>query len=368
MTRTRGAAERAAPGVSVLPPLYARWIDELLGAPIEPETHATCADCAMCAPAGTPPDPDARYFNPRVKCCTFLPALPNFLVGRILRDREPGRARGRASVEARIAAGIAVTPLGLGRPPSGNVPDRAFGRDEAFLCPHFVPDGGGTCGIWPHREAVCATFFCKFVRGAVGAEFWSALHRLLEAIEHALAWHCVEALDVGTAAVARLLDGSTDAPEDRRPVWGRWAGREAAFYEAAAEIGERLSWRDVLERGGPEVRLRARLVRDAYARVQAPAIPAGPLRLTSFVVTLGPTDVRLATYSSTDPLSIPRDLFDVLPRFDGSTAAQAIATLEAEQGLEIEPGVVGRLVDFGVLVPAPASPDDAPAAPPANPD
>jgi hypothetical protein len=370
MRRRPGAARPAAPGVSVLPPLYARWIDDLLGAPIEPETNATCSDCAMCAAAGAPPDPGGLYFKPTVKCCSFWPILPNFLVGRILRDAAPERARGRASVEARIAAGIAVTPLGLGRTAAQTCPDPAFGQDEAFLCPHFIPDGGGTCGIWPHREATCTTFFCKFVRGAVGAEFWRALQRLLEAIEQALGWHCLEALDPGSAALARLLDPAgnarplvmtrpdgTYAPEDRRALWGRWTDREPAFYEAAAEVVERVSWRDIQEHGGPELRLRARVARDAHARLRAPAIPAGPLRLGTFVVTdRSPDAVRLASYSASDLLSIPPDLLDVLPAFNERPALEALDKIEAEHGLDIEPAVVGRLLDFEVLVPAPAPP------------
>jgi hypothetical protein len=345
-------------------------MDELLGREIEPETNATCSDCAMCAPAGAPPDPTGLYFSPIVKCCTFRPVLPNFVVGRILRDAAPERARGRASVQARIAEGIVVTPLGLGRTTAQDCPDQGFGRDEAFVCPHFVFEDG-TCGIWPHREATCATFFCKVVRGSVGADFWAALHRLLDAAEQSLIWHCLETLDVGDDALARLLAPAGDArqpmvtprpdgtyaPEDRRALWGRWAGREAALYEAAADVVERLSWRDVLERGGPELRLRARLARDAHARLRAPSTPPGPLRLGTFVVAdFGPAEVRLVTYSASDPLSLPRELYDALPAFEGRAAADALAAIETDHGLAIEPGVVGRLIDYEVLVPAPAPP------------
>ena len=343
---------------------------DLLRAPIEPETHATCADCAMCKPADSPADPDAHYFNPGVKCCTFLPALPNFLVGRILLEPDPALARGRTSVGARIAAGVGLTPLGLGRSAGQDAhdPGPGFGRDEALLCPHYVREGG-TCGIWPHREATCTTFFCKHVRGAVGADFWSALQRLLEAIEQALAWQCLEALDLGTDAVSLLLGPAADsrhgsvaqrqdgtyAPADFRVMWGRWVGRERAFYEAAAGVVESLSWREILERTGPRVRLRAQLVREAHARLQAPAIPAGALRRGLIVATpLAPDSMRLATYRATDPITIPRALFDALPHFDGRAAEPAIAAIEAEQGLTIDPDVVGRLVDFEVLVPVPA--------------
>jgi hypothetical protein len=378
MKRLPVAGRSPATGASVLPPLYARWIDDLLGAPIEPETHATCADCAMSAPVSAPPDPEAVYFNPRVKCCTFVPALPSFLVGRILRDRARERAHGRASVEARIATGIGLTPLGLGRSPAQHVPDASFGRDEKYLCPHFVQQDGGICSIWHHREAVCTTFFCKFVRGAVGASFWSALRRLLEAIEQALAWQCVETLDVGAAAVSLLLGAAGDArhdtvalrqdgtyaPDDLRAIWGHWAGRERAFYEAAAGVVESLSWREIIERAGPQVRLRAGLVREAHARLGAPAVPVGPLRRSPFVATtLDPSTVRLTTYSGMDPITIPRALFDALPHFDERAAEPAIAAIEAEQGLEIDLDVVGRLVDFKVLMPAQTTRDCAPESP-----
>ena len=165
----------------------------------------------------------------------------------------------------------------------------------------------------------------------MGANFWGALRRLLEAIEQALAWQCVETLDVGAATVSLLLGAAGDArhdtvalrqdgtyaPADLRAIWGRWAGRERAFYEAAAGIVESLSWREILERAGPQVRLRAGLVREAHARLRAPAVPEGPLRRSPFVATtVDSTAVRLTTYSNMDPITIPRALFDALPHFD----------------------------------------------------
>ena len=155
-------------------------------------------------------------------------------------------------------------------------------------------------------------------------------------------------------------------PTDLRAIWGRWAGRERAFYEAAAGVVENLSWREILERAGPQVRLRAVLVREAHARLRAPAIPEGPLRRSPFVATtLDSTAVRLTTYSGMDPITIPRALFDALPHFDERAAEPAIAAIEAEQGLEIDLDVVGRLVDFQVLVPAQKTTDAAPESSPA---
>ena len=103
---------------SPLPSLYAAWIDTLLAGPIPHETEATCDDCAMCAPAGAPADVSDVFFDPRTKCCTYIPTLVNYLVGRLLADEDPAFAAGRATVEARLRAGVAVTPLGLEQTPT----------------------------------------------------------------------------------------------------------------------------------------------------------------------------------------------------------------------------------------------------------
>jgi len=71
-----------------LPPLYEGWINELLGAPIPRESRATCSSCVMQAGAGAKSENKRHYFDPVIKCCTYLPTLYNFLVGRALSDQE----------------------------------------------------------------------------------------------------------------------------------------------------------------------------------------------------------------------------------------------------------------------------------------
>jgi hypothetical protein len=144
-----------------LPPLYARWMAELLAGPIPDETAATCDRCAMCVPDA------ARSFRPDTKCCTFLPTLHNFLVGRVLADSDPESATGRATVIARMQKKVGVNPLGLGPTRAHNLiyedgGHAVFGKSRALLCPHYLD---GMCGVWKHRESTCATWFCKYVRG-----------------------------------------------------------------------------------------------------------------------------------------------------------------------------------------------------------
>ena len=124
----------------VLPPLYARWMDALLRASVPPETRATCDDCAMCAPGAA--EPDTLYFNPRVKCCTYLPSLANYLVGGVLEENGAGSSGGRSTVERRIDAGVGVTPIGLERSKAYGLLYQngapGFGHAESLRCPHYL--------------------------------------------------------------------------------------------------------------------------------------------------------------------------------------------------------------------------------------
>src|ERR1051326_9631717 len=99
------------PEVAKLPPLFAEWAEEMLPGPVPAEPRATCGSCAMLAEEGARRHPSDQFYSRDTKCCTYLPQLKNFLVGRILTDRDPAAARGRTTVEVRIRAGVGVTPL-----------------------------------------------------------------------------------------------------------------------------------------------------------------------------------------------------------------------------------------------------------------
>jgi len=347
------------PDPGPLPPLYGRWMDEALGGPVPDEPRADCARCPQCEPAASP------RFHPQTKCCTYVPRLPNFLVGALLLDEDPAFAPGRASVRARIAAGVAATPLGLDRPRGYELlyadAERAFGRSRALRCPHFVDEDGGRCGIWRHREATCASWFCRHARGVVSVRFWSALHRLLAVAEGALARHCVERLDPGSAALEHLfpallhrskdlagrldpddLDGrATD--ERRLRHWGSWFGREEELYRECAAIVSPLRWKEIVRLGGPELAIALRLAREAYHELLDERAPSR-LRLGRLrVLALDDTTARLETYSPYDLVELPRPLFDALP----ALAARPVD--EAAPALGLDEATVRRLVDFAVL-------------------
>jgi hypothetical protein len=354
------------PAPSPLTPMQTSWLAEVLDRPIPGEARATCDDCAMCSHVA----PGAASFNRDTKCCTFVPTLPNYLVGRILADDDPAMAAGRESVGARIAAGVAVTPLGLERPAVDGLlyrfgAERGFGQSRALRCPHYVEDGG-RCGIWRHRNSVCATWFCKHDRGALGSSFWGRVKELLSAIEEGLARSCVLDLGLGDVALAALfplargaddrlslvdLEGRSD-PVARRALWGAWAGREGELFRACAAIVDRVDFAEVVRRCGDGVRLRAELVRVAWQKLAAPEPPAR-LRLGRLdVVRLDAASCRVATYSGLDPIEMPRELFDVLHHFDGRPNADARAAISSAGGPQLTDGLVRKMADFAILVPA----------------
>ncbi len=367
-------SEESAP-VAALPPLYARWVNSLLGAPIPAERHATCDACAMCRPQeaadSESPGQNGYYYDAGTKCCTYTPILPNFLVGRILADRDAAMAGGRASVLDRVKAGIAVTPLGVGRPPGYAAlyekGEDTFGRSAALRCPHYV-ETTGNCGIWRHRESVCSTWFCKHVRGQVGHAFWrDALLPLLQAVEGAVAKWCVLELDIGPDALDRLavdpawsgraapltaaaLDLKADETAQGQ-IWGAWRGREFEFYRLCGERVEALRWDDALALTGIEGRVLATRTRRAFDRLMSGTVPE-PLTVGEINITaMGAETSRIVTYSASDPLDVSNVVLALLPFFDGRSTENVLADIAGRTGVALEIDLVRKLADFNILQP-----------------
>jgi hypothetical protein len=364
---------------AALPPLYSRWIDEVLSGPVPEETAATCSNCAMCSKDGAPASGPGFFFNPETKCCTYIPELANFLVGRILSDDDPVFASGRVTVEARLRAGFAVTPLGMAMPPAfkhlySTTAHKAFGINRDMRCPHYLADEGGRCGVWKHRSAICATWYCKHLRGAVGAKFWKSLQQLLLAVEQSLARWCVLELDVGVKALGVLFPTKTppdpalqpasqptSQPEgpalevevDRRAyasAWGNWMGREQEFYCEAARLVDALNWQDVIAIGGPELKIQEQLLREAHGKLQADELPPSLKAGKIHVFAIRQNTRRVVSYSAADPLDVPLNLMTTLPYFDGRPTLESLAAIEEKEGLKLSHKLVRKLADFEILV------------------
>lgn len=327
----------------------------------------------MCVQGDSKPSHTDIYFNPQTKCCTYIPELPNYLVGGVLADEDPSSALGRATVEARLHAGINVTPMGLGQPPSfkliyENSRQSLFGRSTTLRCPHYLAEEGGRCGVWKHRASICATWYCKYVRGQVGLNFWLALHQLLSAVEKSLTRWCVLELDIGAEALkhlfpssgsrttnakidARALDGIADADEAKE-IWGLWAGRETEFYLECRRLVEPLDWRAVTTIGGPELGIFARLVTESYRKILSDEIPAR-LKVGSFNTMRTEQDFySIMSYNEFDPFYLPKSLITMLPYFDGRPTVEALEAIVADEDTVLSEDLIRRLVDFEVLISA----------------
>jgi hypothetical protein len=357
--------------VALLPPLYDAWVTQFLSEAIPRETEATCDDCAMvCADLRHKrPAPGAAFFDARTKCCTYLPVLPNFLVGRMLADDSPEFARGRETLESRLATGVALTPFGLERTPEFNLLYGAsakslFGRSHSLRCPHYLEDDGGRCGIWKHRAAICATWFCKYVRGAVGLRFWTTLHRLLSAVELDLSLWC--ALELGAdseAARDRLVKPDAPPPIDpaevdrvpdverQRRIWGKWFGRERQFFVACGKLVEVLKWRDVERICGPAVKALTRLTREAFDALKAHEIPASLCAGPYKTIAVHEDSSVVEGYSSGDAIELPNVVLAALHHFDSAhSTSQALRAIRQQTGVVIERDLLRMLIDFELLI------------------
>lgn len=367
----------------VLPPLYARWIEQALGGPLPRERRAACDPCVMSEPR---PGPVSRY-NPGVKCCSYWPGLPAFLVGHALADAGEDGAAGRAILRGLIDEGRCATPLGIDPPPAvaeryAKVRDERFGVDPELLCPYFER-GSGRCHIWPHRGYVCATYFCLHERRMIGQRLWNALKDLLSALEKTLSTWCLLELTPEAAAVLLDDDGAPRslgerelpgwvepdgrlAPDLARQVWGRWQGKEEAYYLSCAERTAGLDWAGIAALGGVRLEALRRRAAAALRRHEDRGVPdVLCVGLFDVVESATPDEVMLHNEEiPADPLPVPAALVDALAAFDGRPTAEAVERVRQEHGVALERPLLEQLVDGGLLGP----PDGVDLAPNARPD
>ncbi|HVS13538.1 MAG TPA: hypothetical protein VMV46_06425 [Thermoanaerobaculia bacterium] len=361
-----------------LPASYRRLLPPALETPLEAERHATCAECAMCAPAQAMPaanEPTGLFFSPDVKCCTYHPSLPNFSVGGILADPDPGLTEGAARIAARIAARAGVTPLGVRAPQRHRYlyrhSETLFGRAPELLCPYFER-GTGACTVWPYREAVAATYYCKHDGGQEGRLLWMALLAYLRAVEEALVRWAL--LGLGWPADHLLwleqdggepdrlepwqLAGQPSPEAVHRRRWREWTGRESELYRRCHQRVAALDRERVPAIVGVEHDLLLASVEERYRSLRSPLTP-DPLRVNPRLEVLpSGGGFVLIGYSATDPLRLRKPLLDAVHAFDGRRPnAEVLAALDAA-GARLSPGLLRDLVRHRVLVAA-AGPTDA---------
>ena len=326
-----------------LPPLYRSWMDQAFGEPILSEPRADCSNCVMCV---TPQKPAVNdySFNPNTKCCSYHPTLPNYLIGAALADNDPNFAGSKEQFIRGVLA-AKISPMGI------NPPDvtqllfkwKPFGKFERLLCPFYVPQDGGLCAIWKYRNARCSTWFCKHSRGKVGFAFWNALDEMLTFAEQDLAARFVEDLQMNIPA----------QPADwREAIWGSWTYREPEFFLACWEKVQSLSWNQVLEIGGNELRLLSEKTTVAFHQLHQ-AKELVPLHKSNFKSEeVGEELIRIWSYSPYNPIDLPRKIVEALDSFDGRPLEIVLAELENEKGVRIGHDLLEQLTDYEILTPS----------------
>jgi hypothetical protein len=179
-----------------LPDLYHKLLPaELLQFQIN-ETKATCDQCNW------------KAYKPDLKCCTFEPYLPNYLVGAIFESNSTSAAA-RNEMQNKIAKRTGSLPIGMTAPISYQVEfnkrkPKDFGNREDWLCPYFNRELQN-CGIWKYRGAVCTTYYCQSNFGKKGLEFWEQLNDYLTYVEMALMEEILVHLDFSPRQISDCL-------------------------------------------------------------------------------------------------------------------------------------------------------------------
>jgi hypothetical protein len=375
-----------------LPERLRGWLEAALGAALPAEGRATCDRCVMCVHAGVGPAPPDPVFDARVKCCTYQPLIPSFTVGAILADETPEAAEGRAAIAERVRRRVGATPLGLFPGPAyadayHQLKEKGgFGTRVELRCPHYSESRGGSCSIWRHREAVCATWFCKHEGGALGGAVWTQVKDLLKQAQNAVVHECLERLGLRAIAEAELFTpaqvpiplgsralrgpvseaGVISEPLARR-LWGPWFGREEEYFRECDRIAGELTWPEIRGLAGQRLAVVEARVKAAEQARRENALPPVLYLGSADGATLpdGQVSAR-STELMHDGLRVPADLWAAMDAFDGRPNAEVLVTLSGRLGRPVGEDEVARLRFHGILVP-PDGRDREPGRGPARP-
>ncbi len=224
-----------------LPEVYRGFLPEFFRSPLPSEELADCSTCTMAKPAST--SSGEPRFRADLKCCTYYPRIPNYLLGAIVSGADAGSAERRVLDEV-LATGRNLTPAFLSPPGSYLEAFRrselGFGNDAELLCPFHDSTADG-CRIWRNRNHQCTTYFCQFRSQAEGQRFWKALGMYLSYAQNTVSRYCCKKLGVrldasafdGTDAFATAVESGS---EDLAAMFGPFQDDEFGFFERCFQL------------------------------------------------------------------------------------------------------------------------------------
>lgn len=145
------------------------------------ETKATCDVCIQ----------SPQKYKDDLKCCTFWPFIPNYIVGAILNSSKKRHKPAQIFIRKLILDSGFVLPIGIPAPPwyqkkFKENKSKIFGQDRKYLCPYFDKNNN-QCGVWEFRGSVCTSFYCESSYGQKGQQFWHSMENFLSYLEMGLA-------------------------------------------------------------------------------------------------------------------------------------------------------------------------------------
>jgi Fe-S-cluster containining protein len=243
-----------------VPDLYAGFLPDFFNNKIPEESFAFCMDCTNARTGPPGKKLQTKPFRPDVKCCSYFPGLPNYLLGAILADSDPALEEGKRRVRELINKRTGVSPAGIQAPKKYSLlftaAENSFGQCKSLLCPYYHKSKG-ICTIWKYREATCSTYYCRHVASAAGKAFWGTLKNVLFSVEKRLCgWVLLESgfdftadilnafsfgiQKVNRMSAAELEDVPPTAEEYLKP-WQNWAGKEEEFYMHSYRLVQQIS-------------------------------------------------------------------------------------------------------------------------------
>lgn len=223
-----------------LPRIYQSLLPKelLLGEVVE--SKATCDNCNW------------KAYQPDLKCCTFEPYLPNFLVGALFES--PATSEGALeSLREKITMRKYSLPIGMTPSVRYQVHfnernPQDFGNRREWLCPYFNREQNN-CGIWKNRGSVCTTFFCQSSYGKKGELFWNQMNDYLTYVEMALMEEvlvhldfsprqisdCLQYLNRQEGSVAELRSASLPI-EKARKLWNGYFDEQEQFFRKTYQM------------------------------------------------------------------------------------------------------------------------------------
>jgi Fe-S-cluster containining protein len=331
-----------------LPELYRAILPEFFEQEVPVEENATCNDCAMCQKPGETAIPGVEYYRPDVKCCSYYPKLPNYLVGGLLADTNPALDEGRRRIRDRIQSRVAVAPQALFIPKRYSLLHKygmpqSYGRVSSMLCPYYIKEGG-LCSIWKFRDAVCSTYFCKTMAGKEGVKFWKVLRAYLNQTQETLSWYALYKLnwDVESiwdylnnleAASLQIDDLDEIAPpeESYKKIWKDWVGKEEEFYRECFNIVSTLTREDFDRLSGINEKVILNWLKEKHNNVMSPKIPRVLRKNPEMLAYPMPDGASYGIKTDVGFFTILAALHDVLNLFDGAKTIDEIRKLVFEK-------------------------------------